>query len=331
MRSLDFLALAAFTAVTQAQALQRQVLSTFIYTTYGDRTPFALPRAPVLTPLGAQQMYEAGQNIRAHYIDALAPEGSTDTDDLYSAIRRISPYQLPADQITVATRDEQYISAGASAFMQGLYPPLESNSNYTFIVGQSAMANGSNIVAPLSGYQYPRLRSYGQNDYNHVYLDGSANCPEYTKSGASYFDGSSYKTISDQNEAWYKTLIPGILEGVLPESDIGYFDAWTIYDYLNYMNNHNSSVGNNLASEDLVKARILATNWVFAMNGNTSSSGAAKDDQVGVIAGRALASRITQSFQHTISTEGNRDKMTLVSHSTAPPTSSSYLTSTHKD
>lgn len=263
-------------------------------------------------------MFNAGANFRAHYIGALA--FGSDEDNLYSSIRGISEYVLRPDQITVLSRDDQYISAGASAFMQGLYPSLEQLNNYTYIVGQSSLANGENLVAPLGGYQYPRMQTASQNDMNHVWLDGSANCPYYIKSGATYYNTDSYKTLQADTEAFYESLVPGILNGSIVESDIGYFDAWTVWDYLQYMNTHNQTVASQLTIEQLTKAKILATNWVFAMNANTSSAGATAGDQVGVISGRSLASRVLQAFQNTINTEGAQDKMTLVRLSLPPYT-----------
>jgi hypothetical protein len=312
MRHLQVLVLAAVARLAAGQALDRQVLSTFIFTTYGDRTPMAMKDVtPQLTPYGANQMYNAGATFRSHYINALSLDGNN-VDDLYSSIRGISQYHLNPDQITVLSRDEQYISAGASAFMQGLYPSLEQLNNYTFIVGQSAMADGSNAVSPLDGYQYPRIQTVSEMDLNHIWLDGSANCPAYTKSGASYFSGEDYKTIQQQTLPFYQSLIPGILSGNIEDSDVGYFDAWTVYDYLQYMYRHNQTVASELSLTDLTRAQILATNWVFAMNGNTSSSGVEKGDQVGVISGRSVASRVIQAFQNTIYTQGSEDKMTLV-------------------
>lgn len=264
---------------------------------------------PVLTPLGAQQMYQAGANFRNHYVSS----DSGSSDDSSNTISPISPYQIPPSQITVLSRDEQYISAGASAFMQGLYPPLEANSNYTFIAGQSALANGTNIVAPLSGYQYPRLQTVSDNDLNHVWLDGSANCPYYTKSGASYYTSETYEIIDNETTAFYLSLFPDILEGYFQAPQVGYFDAWTIYDYLQYAYDHNQTVAEKLSETDLLRAKILATNWVMALNANTSSAGAEADDQVGVIAGKTLASRVLQAFSSSITSQGDRDKMTLVS------------------
>lgn len=311
MPSLLGMALAALTTSTAAQdVLGRQVVSTFIYTTYGDRTPMVLDQAPVLTPLGAQQMYDAGAKFRSLYI---TPESDSPDDDT-GTIRRMSPYQIPSSQITVLSRDEQYISAGASAFMQGLYPPLETDSNYTFIAGQSALANGTNIVAPLSGYQYPRLQTISDNDLNHVWLDGSANCPYYTKSGSSYYTGDVFDLLQNETAEFYLSLFPDVLEGFFEASQVGYFDAWTIYDFIQYQYDHNATVAEKLSETDLVRAKILATNWVMSMNANTSSSGAEENDQVGVIAGKTLASRVLQAFASTINSQGESDKMTLVSY-----------------
>jgi hypothetical protein len=99
-----------------------QMLSTFIYTHYGDRTPFVLPTDPTLTPLGAQQLYNAGSTFRDRYITPVTGTGEEDT-----TIRNISPYQLFQDEITVLATNEHYISASAQAFIQGLVSYLTSS------------------------------------------------------------------------------------------------------------------------------------------------------------------------------------------------------------
>jgi hypothetical protein len=116
MGHISLLASLTFMGVSLAQNGPRpQMLSTFIYTHYGDRTPFVLPTDPTLTPLGAQQLYNAGSTFRDRYI---TPVSGGDEED--TTIRNISPYQLFQDEITVLATNEHYISASAQAFIQGL-------------------------------------------------------------------------------------------------------------------------------------------------------------------------------------------------------------------
>lgn len=134
-------------ATTQATTLNEQVLSSFIYTVYGDRTPLILPQQPTLTPLGAQQLYNVGQTFRNRYI------GSNGSDTAGTAILGISPYILDNTAISILTTSDQHLVASASAFMQGLYPPLDLSTGNTFATDISILANGSTVTAPLSNYR----------------------------------------------------------------------------------------------------------------------------------------------------------------------------------
>lgn len=134
-------------AASDATVLNEQVLSSFIYTVYGDRTPLIFPQEPTLTPLGAQQLYSAGQTFRNRYI------GSNGSDTTGTAILGISPYILDNQAISILTTSDQFLVASASAFMQGLYPPLELATANTFATDLSILANGTTVAAPLSNYR----------------------------------------------------------------------------------------------------------------------------------------------------------------------------------
>ena len=139
--------LLASLASSQSTILNEQVLSSFIYTVYGDRTPLILPEDPTLTPLGAQQLYGVGQKFRNRYV------GSNGSVPSGTAILGISPYVLNNEAISILTTSDQYLVASASAFMQGLYPPLDLSSSSTYATDLSVLANGSIITAPLSNYR----------------------------------------------------------------------------------------------------------------------------------------------------------------------------------
>lgn len=312
--SVIALCLCALSVTVEAQtALKQQVLSTFIYTRYGDRTPFVLPISPTLTPLGAQQLFEAGGRIRQRYV---AP--SVDDVTQSTAIAGISSFQLEYDQLTILSTDDQYVAASAQAFLQGLYPPLQTSSNYTYIAGQSTIQNGTNLVAPLQGYQYPNILTASSNDLSSIWVNGMDNCPSYMSSQNDYYGTDAFQTIQNSTDAFYAGLQPDFLNGVFSNASVGYFDAYYIYDYLNYASIHNTTVAELLSPEDLTRAKILADDWVFALNADLSASGSTPGDRIRAIAGRTLATRILQAFYTTINTQGNSDKMTLLFGSYEP-------------
>ncbi|KAK6381459.1 hypothetical protein LTS17_004517 [Exophiala oligosperma] len=310
-----------FLAVAPQTVLTEQVLNTFIYTRYGDRTPLVLSSTPSLTPLGAQQLYGAGAKIRDRYI---SPSDGDYTAS--STISGISANQLAYDQINILSTDDQYVSASALAFLQGLYPPLEESSNWTYIEGQSTVANGTNIVAPLNGYQYPDITTISSNDLNSIWVNGMDNCPSYTASGRDYYQSVDYQSLLNTTMEFYTSLEPDFLEGVFSSAGVGYYDAFYIYDYLNYAYTHNSTVRKSLREEDLTKAKILADDWAFAMNADLSASGTTAGDQIRAIAGRTLATRLLTAFNTAINTQGQTEKMTLLFGSYEPMISLAALT-----
>lgn len=272
-----------------------------------------LPTAYTLTPLGATQLFNAGQKIGQRY---LLPNDDGTTES--TAIQGISSYQIEDDQLTVMSTDDQYVFASALAFMQGLYQPLEISSNYTYIEGQSTIQNGSNSVAPLNGYQYPNIGSLSSNDLNSIWLSGSDNCPTYQASINDYYSTEAFETLQNSTQDFYSSLEPDLLNGIFPEAAVGYYDAYYIYDYLNYVSIHNTSAADALSPEDLTKAKILADDWVFALNADVDTSGLTPGDHIRAISGRTLATRILDAFYSNINSQGATDKMTLLFGSFEP-------------
>jgi Histidine phosphatase superfamily (branch 2) len=309
------------TTVSGQASVRQQVLSTFIYTHYGDRTPYVLSD-PTLTPLGAKQLYNAGAAFRGRYVSP----ASDSPNDEFTTIRNISPYQLFQDEITILATNEHYISASAQAFMQGLYPPLAASSNYTYIEGLSELADGTNVLAPLDGYQYPNLQVVTGNDLDSIWTQGWGHCPAHTVAAAQYYQSPGFQGLQASTDAFYDSLQPEFLNGIFTNSSVGYFDAYFIWDYLNYEYIHNTTVAQNLDAEEVARIKILAADWVFAMYGNTSLSGNTEGDHIGLIAGRTLASRIVQAIYTTINTQGRKDKMTLLFGSFEPMISFAALT-----
>lgn len=294
-------AVLACTSVSTTLALQQQVLSSFIFTRYGDRTPLYSSDISILTPYGAQQMYNAGSNFRSRY---LTPTFDQAVDS--SAIRDISRYQLNADEINILTTDYQYVVSSAQAFMQGLYPPLQdaSNANYTDILGVSGLANGTNVVAPLHGYQYSDVRTASSYDLRSVWLDGAQNCPALVTRLVDYYKTPEFKAIYDATIEFYQDLDQGFVSSTFTPNDLGYFDAYYIYDYLQYEYLHNSTFRDTFGAVNMTYAQVLAADWVHALFGNAT-------DEITSMAGRSLAAQVLQGFYNAIQSRGQTNKLNL--------------------
>ena len=220
---------------------------------------------------------------------------------------------------------DQFIVASAQAFMQGLYPPLQLSSNDTFATSQSVLANGSNILSPLNGYQYPQIYTASRNDDNSIWIAGELGCPAYTASAYEYYTSPEYATILDATAAFYESLEQDFLSGIFTNSSVGYFDAYYIWDYLRFGFIHNTSIANHISEETFLRARALADELTFALNGNTSASGSTPGDQIRAIGGRTLATRIVEALYTNIDTSGQYDKMTLLFGSYEPMVSFAAL------
>lgn len=293
------LALLCLSQPLGAQALTTQVLSTFIYMRHGDRTPLYSPELSILTPYGAQQMYNAGNRFRSRYLTN-SPVASNES----TTIRDISTYLLNAEEVTILSTDDQYTIASAQAFMQGLYPPLTAASNRSRILGVSELANGSNVVAPMNGYQYPSVYSVSSYDLNSIWIDGAANCPAFTQELMEYYNTSDFNFLYQSSLGFYRGLGSRFLSDVFPADSLGYFNAYYIYDYLQYQYLHNRSIASALSQDNMTRAEILAADWTHAMFGNAT-------DRVRSIAGRSLATQILSTFYRTIRREGRRNKVNV--------------------
>lgn len=241
-------------------------------------------------------MYDAGSSFRDRYLTTSFNGSST-------AIWDISHYQLSPDEVTVLADDNQYTVASAQAFMQGLYPPLQDISalNYTRLYGISELANGTNVVAPMAGYQYQDIKSISSYDVRSVFLNGAANCPAYITAMVDYYKTENFNFLYTSTLDFYSDL-DIYLDDIFTPDDLGYFDAYYIYDWLQYEALHNSSF--HISEVNMTRAKILAADWVLALYSNAT-------DPVKSIAGRSLATQILGSFYNAIQNQGTTNKLNL--------------------
>ena len=185
--------------------------ASFAFIRTGERTPTIQSGLPVLTALGAQQMYKLGQNFRTRYIGGNAQGGLG-----VQHIANMSQDTVNNDQILVQTLDQQHLVSSAQAFMQGLYPPHSiGNSNGTGGSTGGLLANGSAIDFPLGGYQYANIQSSGQSDPESIYISGLQNCPIAQRDTLRYFATDKFAQTQAATADLYKKLNPDWFQGNL--------------------------------------------------------------------------------------------------------------------
>jgi hypothetical protein len=161
--------LALLLASVSAQ-VQEHVWSSVAYLLYGDRTPLLDSVPASLTPLGAHQLFSQGSMFRARYLDASAFTGGENAVTTHAPIYAIETHAIDNAQVSIFSTTDEYVSASAMAFMQGLYPPSnQTASEGSSGIGAAVLANGSMIDFPLNGYQYPNIQTLSVLDPNAIW------------------------------------------------------------------------------------------------------------------------------------------------------------------
>jgi hypothetical protein len=199
----------------------------------------------------------------------------------------------------------------AQAFMQAFYPP------YTLGNGTgSTLSNNAYIETPLNGYQYPLIETFSANDPALIYLSGESNCVNYDIVEESYYESANYVVTSGVSQGLYTTVGQSFLQNVLPANAWSFGNAYSIYDYLSYENNHNSTVAQMLSSDSwsntLPTLYSLASTKQFDLHGNLSASGAYANDRILAISGQTLAAKILGQLYLNIAANGTVNKFNLI-------------------
>ena len=150
----QYILFSALLAVAYAQSNTSQtVWCSVVVTRNGDSTPLISNELTTLTPLGALQLNSAGALFRNRYIAV------TDTSiDGSFPINGLSTYSIDNTQTFALSLLDEYVTASAQAFMQGLYPPL--NTSYPdpgapLVTPASLLADGSYVNNPLGTPSFP--------------------------------------------------------------------------------------------------------------------------------------------------------------------------------
>ncbi|PSN72749.1 phosphoglycerate mutase-like protein, partial [Corynespora cassiicola Philippines] len=306
MRALSLAVLAAAMAGLVGAADDNEAVNihgvvAFIRT--GERTPIMSQDPSILTALGAQQMYDLGQNFRTRYIQ----EQNSTRGLGVQQLRGMSTDMLRNEQIAIRSLDEPYLVASAQSFMQGLYPPYTITSSGGGALGDESgiLANGSAIDFPLGGYQYPDIRALSSLDPQSIYLGGADDCPAAQRQAAMYQATPEFLEARREYNSLYESLDLDWFQGDIGESQLDYMYAFEIYDYLSYAYTHNSDAHDRLTNDSSYagvydRLRTLADQdaWYTWGNASTSSS-----DQA--MPGKTLAASILGQFRKIALNAGN--------------------------
>ncbi|KAM7206208.1 histidine phosphatase superfamily [Rhypophila sp. PSN 637] len=276
---------------------------------HGERTPYYAPNVPSLTSLGARQMFNQGSFFRARYLDSTGDE-EADLDP--APIMGIGRNAIDNNQLDIISTNDPFIFAGALAFMQGLYPPIQQAfSNGSGGMDSAVLSNGTLVNYPLEGYQYPNIQAYGVQDPDSIWTEGHAGCSKYVESLITFRNDQDVANNYAESREFYKSMWEQVFKDVIPEGMANYYNAYALYDYARYQYNHNNDNATGITADELATLSRLAASEQRSRNGNLSASGAVQGDMIRAIAGRTMAAKVLDWFSENIRTEGESDKLSL--------------------
>jgi hypothetical protein len=179
------------------------------------------------------------------------------------------------------------------------------------------MANNSYLDFPMGGYQYPLVETLSQYDPQSIFLSGTDNCLNWEISSAQYYKTKEFTDLLSSSAQMYQALGNATLTGLLDISDWTLNHGYWIFDYLSFLNRHNSSVSQTLSDTGpfpgaLAQVTALANKKEWALFGNTTVSGVTPGDQILAIAGRTLAAKVLGQFFTNLNTLSITNKVTLM-------------------
>lgn len=185
------------------------IVGVYLVSRHGDRTSKEAPPT-ALTPLGYEEAYDNGVYFRSRYIDS--------TDDS-TEINGISDKLVKLGQISpTAPAKDLVLQNSASAFLQGLYPPIQQ---------VETLRDGKKVQTPINIQLIPvqSTNSAGARLENTVWLQGSSGCANAIVSSSSYIDSEEYIGLQNSTRDFYKRLDP-VINGAYQGDDQSFKNAY---------------------------------------------------------------------------------------------------------
>ncbi|TDZ24177.1 hypothetical protein Cob_v003569 [Colletotrichum orbiculare MAFF 240422] len=238
-------------------AVAETVHGVVVFTRHGDRITKHYGKQ-VITSLGAQQCYKVGSDYRSRYLES----------DSSHRILDISEDKHIGSQVYASASDQSLLKSSATAFLQGLYPPLV---DLDAEVVTSTLNNGSDSTSPLKGYQYVFLNVEKSNSLDTMWIKGDDGCPANAAACKSFGTSEEFLTRMDATKVFTaaSTMFSSVYD-YKPEN-LTYKNADDIFDLINVACIHNRTwLARNVTDEELFQLRTLADSAEVGSNFNAS-------------------------------------------------------------
>ncbi|KAF1929502.1 phosphoglycerate mutase-like protein [Didymella exigua CBS 183.55] len=280
MISKSLIAMLGVLAPAQAET----VLGVTVFSRHGDRTSKHY-KGYNMTNLGLQQNYDIGQDYRNIYLNSSSPK----------RILGISEDKVVNSQIFASAPDQAVLLNTATAFLQGLYPPLEITDQE---LATQTLNSNEHVIKPLGGYQYLVIHGESDDSPDTILLKGDEECPAVTQSMKQYEDSAAFKQRIEETKPFYQSFWDQ-LNSVYDyqQANLSFAAAYDIFDLLNVACIHNATHNGTVASEDMKQLQTLADEWEFHMAYDA-------DDSMRSIGGQTFAGGILEQLDQIVSSQG---------------------------
>ncbi|KAF9877577.1 hypothetical protein CkaCkLH20_04712 [Colletotrichum karsti] len=311
---------------TAAQSSGPTVWASVAMIMHGERTPLRSDLTDVLTPRGAQQLYAQGSAFRTRYLSGNTPTNQSESRVSSRApIRGLTANVLEHEQLHLLSVPDPHIAAGATAFMQALYPPIPR--------AFAADTGGSNISYstisenftqyPLDGYQYPVIQTPGIMDQRSIELRGNTECTQWQVSTqVDMLSDPDMAKIYNSTRAKYQSLFstPPLNDGVISSSKANFWDAYNIWDYIRYRYRHEQAVHDAVVdyNKDSQFLHLYTRQQQVALYSDQKPSGLKTGDMIRTVAGRTFARKVVSALESNSNYVGSSHKLTLMFSSQEP-------------
>lgn len=226
-----------------------------------------------------------GSDYRQRYISSDSPK----------QILGISENKVVNSQLFATAPDQTVLLNTATAFLQGLYPPLEELEAE---ISSQTLNNGSTYTAPLNGYQYVVLHGEEEESPDTIWLKGDESCPTARTSMKTFENSAEFKKREEETKSFYESFWD-ILQKVYDYEyrHLSYKNAYDIFDLLNVASIHNASMAGNVTVEELFQLRTLADSAEFGFRYSENEPGRA-------IGGETFAGAVLDQLNEIVSSKG---------------------------
>ncbi|KAK4040675.1 histidine phosphatase superfamily [Parachaetomium inaequale] len=278
-----------------ATAAAETIHGALVFSRHGDRTTKHFG-SQVLTSLGAKQVFQVGSDYRSRYLSSSSAQ----------RIRGISEFEYVPAQVYASAPDAPILLDTATAFLQGLYPPL---GDIQPTLAAQDLANGSSVESPLTGYQYVTLHGINDDSPETVWIKGDDSCPVITAAAAEFKQSAEYHSRLSSTKDFYESLYPLVADAYPSASDLSYAKAYDIFDLINVAHIHNkTSPAQQVTDAQLLQLRTLADSAEFGLNYNASQPARS-------IHAETFAGAVLSHLNQTVSSAAHTPKLTVLAGS----------------